>query len=551
MSDEQKDWNVYYCKNEDGGETADETQNESADIPVSKYVQGQRPEPVPEPVPEPDETPYTNDYDADTPEEETYSNGFSRFWLKKKKRNLKLLLVAILLLLAAAMLAFILIINQKLDLIDYDPGLNFEHADQTIVEEEEDLVFTPMHDVWDASSLKDWVQKWALNGGQKLHSKNVINCLLCGVDTEEGSDGRTDAMILVSLNKKTKTISLVSFMRDSYTYMNINGQDRWYKINSAYNWGGPATLVQTVENNYKVEIDNYITVDFDTFPKLIDAIGGVEVDVEEYEARYIRRTSSHKKFPYGEGVRLNGDQALIYSRIRHSDADGDLSRTRRQRKLVTALIEKASKASVGQLNNMLNLVLPYVQTNYRRAQILSLGTQAILQDWMQYEMRQISCPLLVSEDETETLTGKDSYLMTGYGRSQEFVWIVDYQLDARRVQQALYGMSNIEIHDDRESPFDFLSGTSQTSGSSYYYTTTRADTQQEEPVEQTTSIFDRWRSREGNIFRRGDDTQDDTSAEEQPVEEQPVEEQPVEQPYTQQPAVDEPGNAFDTPEEEN
>ena len=391
-----------------------------------------------------------------------------------------------------------------------------------------------MHDVADASSLKDWLQKWAQNRGQKLHSKNVINCLLCGVDTEEGSDGRTDAMILVSLNKKKKTVSLVSFMRDSYTYMNINGQDRWYKINSAYNWGGAGTLVQTIENNYKIEIDNYITVDFDTFPKLIDALGGVEIDVEEYEARYIRRTSSHKKFPFGESVRLNGDQALIYSRIRHSDSDGDLSRTRRQRKLVTALIAKAKNASVGQLSNMMNLVLPYVQTNYRRSQILSLGTQALLQDWMSFEIRQISCPLLVSEDETETLTGKDSYMMTGYGRIQEFVWIVDYQLDAQRVQQALYDMSNIEIHDEvRDSPFNFLSGATRSSGGSRSYysnTTTQAyEPADEQPVEETTTrLIDRFL----NPFPQRDDTPTEAPPAEEPnVGESPNSfEEQVEQP---------------------
>lgn len=501
MSSEQKDWNVFYVKNEetDGSAGESESESSSADIPVSKYARQAA-------------EPYTNDYEADT-EEEVYRSRFSRFWLKNKKRNLKLFFVAILLLLCAGIIAFIMIVDQKLDLIDYDSGLNFDHADQTDVEQEEDLVFTPMHDVADASSLKDWLQKWAQNRGQKLHSKNVINCLLCGVDTEEGSDGRTDAMILVSLNKKKKTITLTSFMRDSYTYMNINGHDRWYKINSAYNWGGAATLVQTIENNYKIEIDNYITVDFDTFPKLIDALGGVEVDVEEYEARYIRRTSSHKKFPYGEGVRLNGDQALIYSRIRHSDSDGDLSRTRRQRKLVTALIAKAKTASVGQLNNMMNLVLPYVQTNYRRSQILAYGTQALLQDWMSYDITRISCPLLVSEDETEVLTGKDSYMMTGYGRAQEFVWIVDYQLDARRVQMALYGMSNVEIHDEvRESPFDFLSGSSRTSNSSgySYYTTTRA--YEETPVESTTRLIDRF----FNPFDRGGETPTEVPSAEQP-----------------------------------
>ena len=517
MSDKEKDWNVFYCKNEDAGQREDKSQ--SADIPVSKRLPGQN------------ETPYTNDYSADASEEDMYRSDFSRFWMKNKRRNLRLLIVAILLLVFAAVIAFILIVDQKLDLIDYNPGINFENADQTNPEDyEEDLVFTPMHDVADASSLKDWLQQWAQNGGQKLHSKNVINCLLCGVDTQEGTSGRTDAMILVSLNKKNKTITLTSFMRDSYTYMDIDGRDRWYKINSAYNWGGAATLVETIENNYKIEIDNYITVDFNTFPKLIDALGGVEIEVEEYEAKYIRRTSSHKKFPYGESVRLNGEQALIYSRIRKSDADGDLARTRRQRKVVTALISMARKASAGQLNNMLNLVLPYVQTNYRRAQVLSLSTQAMLQGWMHYEILQVSCPLLEGMDmgDATQITGKDSFMMTGYARQQEFVWIVDYQLDAQRVQQALYGMTNIEVNtEDYVSPFDFLKGSSRSSDDtdrSYYSyrTTTRSyynyDTPEEEEPQPENEPTTRFIDRLINPFRDGESTtSQQTTAAQQPT----------------------------------
>lgn len=464
MSEEQKKWDVYYSKPKDEPQP-DDGQSYGEDIPISKKVHTDDEAQ--------DEAPYTNDYEGDLGDGGGYANAFSRFWLKKKKRNLKLFLgifFGLVLVFGGAIgVKFGMDWYRKLNKIEYTDGVNFENADQTEFheEEEEDPTFTPMHDVADASSLKDWLKKWATNGGEKMQTKNVINCLLCGVDTEEGSDGRTDAMILVSVNKKTKKITLVSFMRDSYTYMNINGQDRWYKINASHNWGGPATLMETIENNYKVEIDHFITVDFTSFPKLIDALGGVEVDVEEYEARYIRRTSSHKHFPYGKNVKLNGDQALIYSRIRKSDADGDLSRTRRQRKLVTALMGKAKTASVGQLNNMLDLVLPFVTTNYRPAQLLSLGSQAIMQKWMNYEIEQVSCPLLdINEDGSVDLTGKDSYMMTGYGYAAEFVWIVDYQMDAQRVQKALYGTTNVEIHDNiRESPFDFLTGSNRRSSS--------------------------------------------------------------------------------------
>lgn len=514
MSEEQKKWDIYYSKPKDEP-LPDDEQSYGEDIPISRFA---RPEAEAEA-----ETPYTNDYEGDLGDGGGYSNAFSRFWLKKKKRNLKLFL--------GIFLGLVLVFGgaigvklgldwyRKLNRIEYTDGLNFANADQTeFSEEEEDPTFTPMHDVADASSLKDWLKKWATNGGEKMQTKNVINCLLCGVDTEEGSDGRTDAMILVSVNKKTKKITLVSFMRDSYTYMNIDGQDRWYKINASHNWGGPATLMETIENNYKVEIDHFITVDFTSFPKLIDALGGVEIDVEEYEARYIRRTSSHKHFPYGKNVKLNGDQALIYSRIRKSDADGDLSRTRRQRKLVTALMGKAKTASVGQLNNMLDLVLPFVATNYRPAQLLSLGSQAIMQKWMNYEIEQMSCPLLdVNEDGSVDLTGKDSYMMTGYGYAAEFVWIVDYQLDAQRVQKALYGTTNVEVNDYiRESPFDFLTGSnrdgsygqSSSNGNGAYNADPVAEEQP--PDETPTRLIDRW------LRLRGDRNDEDNEMPSEP-----------------------------------
>lgn len=116
----------------------------------------------------------------------------------------------------------------------------------------------------------------------------------------------------------TKTITLVSFLRDCYTYMNINGSERCCKTNHSYFWGGPAALIETLENNYKIEIDHYISVDFKSFPKLIDSLGGVNVPIEPYEADYINRTTTKiAKISSGDSVKLSGNQALVYSRIRH------------------------------------------------------------------------------------------------------------------------------------------------------------------------------------------------------------------------------------------
>lgn len=347
------------------------------------------------------------------------------------------------------------VIGKKLNLIDIDrdPSDGYESV-KAGVEEDETMDFEPVHDIADADSLNDWLKQWAENDGEKLHSDNIITCLLCGVDSDNGMSegGRADAMMIVSLNKLTKKITLVSVMRDSYTYMDINGKPTYYKLNSAYNYGGPATLVDTIENDYKITIDKYICVDFATFPKVIDSLGGITVEVKKYEANFINTTSS-QHIDYGDAVHLNGTEALVLSRIRYCDADGDVSRTKRQRRIISAIIDKTKGASANQLNEMLNSLLPDVRTNYTKSQILSLSTQALMQGWLNYEIVQITSPL-VSSDSGEVITGKDAYV-TVYS-SPEFAWIVDYQLDASRIQNAIYGTSNIEVSPGRVSPFDFI-----------------------------------------------------------------------------------------------
>ena len=191
-------------------------------------------------------------------------------------------------------------------------------------------------------------------------------------------------------------------------------------------------------------------MNFENFSKAIDAIGGVYVDVQPYESEYIRRTSRFKNFPVGEHVLLNGDEALVFSRIRHSDADSDISRTRRQRQVITALIQQSKSASLGQLNSLANKLLPYVNTNMPKSTILSYGTQAILQGWMNYPINQITVP-------------SEKYRKGQYINRVAFI-IVDYQAAARELQMALYGNSNIP-DEDHVSPFDLDLSSSSSSGS--------------------------------------------------------------------------------------
>ncbi|MCL2508778.1 MAG: LCP family protein [Oscillospiraceae bacterium] len=394
--------------------------------------------------------------------EEVYGSGFARFWLKKRKQNLYLLLSFLLVGMFAGCLFVGIAIGKKLNMINFDLSGGYDYSnvhESYSADEEEDPDFAPVNDITDAASLKDWLRKWASNGGEKMYNKNIVNCLLCGIDSDSGNmvGGRADAMILLSLDKRTNKITLTSLMRDSYTYMNINGDEIYYKLNSAYNWGGPATLVEAIENNYKIKIDNYVCVDFNTFPKVINALGGVTLEVQRYEANYINRTTRHT-ISYGPAVTLDGWEALVFSRIRYSDIDGDISRTRRHRQVIMALINKARDASAGQINNMLNQLLPFVRTNYSRTQILSMSAQAMVGGWVDYDITQLTMPQTDTEDhDNETVTGKSTHIQTKYGSAPEFFWIVDYQLDARRLQMEIYGQTNIELHDDRVSPFDFIS----------------------------------------------------------------------------------------------
>lgn len=197
--------------------------------------------------------------------------------------------------------------------------------------------------------------------------KNVRNVLLIGVDKEKGGSSRSDSIMIASVNKTTGRITVCSILRD--THLDIPGECE-AKVNSAYAWGGANLLVQTIEENFRIRIDDYATVNFEMFTALVDGLGGIEVEVTEDEADYINNRHRYGKeqkpdhFESGESVHLNGYQALWYSRIRKLDSD--FYRTARQRKVITSIMEKVK----GQLNpvgvfgliDTAKQVAPYIET---------------------------------------------------------------------------------------------------------------------------------------------------------------------------------------------
>ena len=418
------------------------------------------------------------------------------FLKRNNHKNLKIILIAVIVAIIVAVGAVVAYLYHITGGADYgDSGVDYNH--DAVIDDEENLNLEAMGDVTDANSLNEFLYSWANNGGEKMHSKNVLNVLLCGVDTNDGtaSSGRADSIILVSVNKKTKEIVLSSFFRDSYIYMDIPKKDgttegRYEKLNAAYVFGGPAALIDTIEKNFKVEIDQYIAVDFSSFTKLIDALGGVTVDVEQREAMFIRRTSSHKNFPYGNDVKLNGKQALVYSRIRKLDSD--VNRTERQRKVIKSLIESAKTASNGQLVNAYRQTAKYIRTGYSQTEVISLIATAVSQNWMKYTMKEVTLP---SEQGYDMAS---AYVNTSSMRNQ-WVWIVDYPICAQKLQKAIYGESNIILDSDRDSVLDYTnvkksnpsssSGSSGGSGTKSPTVATKASTHSSSRYSSTTPVY--------------------------------------------------------------
>ena len=357
-----------------------------------------------------------------------------------KKKKIIVSVIAVLLAIILTLTAVLgIFVAQKFGLLG--DNINNAEYDDTIYE---DADFENINIDIGSSDFKQALKDWATQGNEnKMSSKNVINVLLVGADRGTNS-GNTDVMMLVSLNKKTKQLKLVSFFRDSYLYIDSPKGAYCSKLNAAFSMGGPECLLQTIENNYKIEIDNYVMVNFESFVEIIDAMGGITVDVQKYEADY-----NYKKFkvtlPYGENVTLNGEQALCFCRIRGCDSDGDVSRTRRQRQVIESIIDRVKTASMGDLNKYIDILLPYVDTGYSKTQILSLGVQALTGKWFNYERTQLQMP----DEESRTS-----------GSANAWIWVVDYQLAAYKLQTELYGKSNITLNEGRTSIIDVYRGVS-------------------------------------------------------------------------------------------
>jgi len=231
---------------------------------------------------------------------------------------------------------------------------------------------------------------------QNINTK-TINVILFGIDARDlNAPSRSDTIIIVSINPQNKKVKLISLMRDMYIKIPGKGENR---INAAYAFGGPELALKTINENFDLNITDYATVNFYGFEKIIDQVGGVEINVKEDEIKYINSYMKETAKLFGGEYRevktaglqtLNGRQALGYSRIRYV-GHGDYERTERQRRVLTEVFNKVKNQSIPKKIGLINNMLPYIETNLSRSQIINLVTMFSNLD--EYQIEQLRIPI--------------------------------------------------------------------------------------------------------------------------------------------------------------
>lgn len=216
-----------------------------------------------------------------------------------------------------------------------------------------------------------------------FEDKKIINILLFGVDEKNSQHtGRSDSIMIATLDKQHKKIKLTSIMRDTYLDIPGKGMD---KINHAYSIGGPELAIKTINQNFDMNIREYATVDFFGLEKIIDTLGGLEVNVKPNEVSFINNGvrnmnkldgKNGKLLQSSGNITLTGRQAVAYSRIRKT-GNGDYERTERQRIVLEKIINKGLNAGITKYPALLDAMLPHVETSLSKSEILSYGTSVI------------------------------------------------------------------------------------------------------------------------------------------------------------------------------
>lgn len=357
---------------------------------------------------------------------------------KRKKRKLKKRFRV----LGGILLALVLVIGlvtgyvfSKLSKFSYSDGTIDEQAasemlsTEDMVEEENDSLISED----EAAGLEE--MEAVLAEGEVVSDKDVVNILLLGTDERTknfSTNARADSIMILSLNKRDQTMKLVSLQRGMGVPVldgPYEGQYDW--ITHMFRYGGADLMMRTVSEMFHVEVNHYMRVNFNTFAQLVDSVGGVDITLTDVEASALNgeiRTNAFAKHIMYPGVnRLDGYDALQYSRLRYTDSDW--KRVQRQRTVIQAVMTSCKDMSIFELDAMLNEVLPLIQTNMTPAEMIAL---------LQY-----SPAVLGQNFEQMTIPAKGTYgTMTGMGGRS--LYAVDFQKNSEILHDFLYRGADAE-----------------------------------------------------------------------------------------------------------
>jgi LCP family protein required for cell wall assembly len=207
----------------------------------------------------------------------------------------------------------------------------------------------------------------------------ITNILLMAVDKDENA---SDTLIVLTLDDINKKVKMTSIMRDSWVDL---GLERTHKINYAYHYGGPLLTIKTINETYKLDIMNYMKVDFLALEKIIDFLGGVDINIKPEEIKVINEkiddvvkyTNENKSYVTNSGNQtLNGQQAVAYGRVR-TVGNHDFERTERQRNMLDSLFNKLKDTSPLKYPSMVSSITPYLETSMNNGAMMSMANKIV------------------------------------------------------------------------------------------------------------------------------------------------------------------------------
>ena len=285
---------------------------------------------------EPAEEPFVISMDSDSERADRKEKRKEKKKKKKKNTAIRVICILLIIILSACLVVFLYVNNALNQVTDDDNPQSTTESEMAMDKLIENFQPIEETDAAQISSFQDMIKQWYRNG-TPASSSRVLNILLVGEDTrgkdvlESGT--RADSAIIASLNADTKQIKLTSILRDAYAYWETTPGDestgKFDKINAAMSTGDIHTYINAVENLYKIKIDNYVIVNFTSFEKIIDTLGGVELELTSAEINEINNHQKRygnvyieKTFDGNKGtLKLTGKQALAYCRIRKIDSD--------------------------------------------------------------------------------------------------------------------------------------------------------------------------------------------------------------------------------------